>query len=230
MKKIGIIFALKEELEATLKKLTLKNEYKIFDLTFYECEKKDKECILVECGIGKVNAARCTQILIDNLEVDCILNIGVAGGVSKKVNICDVVIGDKLVQHDFDLRAFNHERGYIPNVGLYVNCDEYLIRTAEKIKIDTNTHVGTIASGDIFVTELNMGEKINSKFGALCVEMEGASIAQVCYLSNVPFLVIRSISDSPNKSANNNITFDEFLEKSSNTVAKFVNKLIEKID
>ena len=75
-----------------------------------------------------------------------------------------------------------------------------------------------------------MGEKINSKFGALCVEMEGASIAQVCYLSNVPFLVIRSISDSPNKSANNNITFDEFLEKSSNTVAKFVNKLIEKID
>lgn len=230
MSKIGLIFAMKEELEETLKYFNKKNEYKIFDLLFYECEYVGKECILVECGIGKVNAARCTQILIDNLEVDYIINVGVAGAVSKKVNICDIVVGNKLIQHDFDLRPFNYERGYIPNVGQYVECDEYLIRLSKDISTSSSTHFGVIASGDIFVTEELMGKKINDKFNALCVEMEGASIAQVCYLSNVPFLVIRSISDSPNKDANNNLTFDEFLEKSSKEAANFIIKLIEKID
>ena len=230
MSKIGLIFAMKEELEATLKYFTKKNEYKIFDLLFYECEYENKECVLVECGIGKVNAARCSQILIDNIEVDYIINVGVAGGVSKKVSICDIVIGDRLIQHDFDLRPFNYERGYIPNVGQYVDCDEYLVRLAKDIKTKSKTHVGVIASGDIFVTEELMGQKINKKFEALCVEMEGASIAQICYLSNVPFLVIRSISDSPNKEANNNITFDEFLDQSSKEAAKFITKLIKKIE
>ena len=190
MSKIGIIYAIKEELDASLEYFDKENEYKLFDLTFYECKYKEKECVLVQCGIGKVNAARCTQILIDNIEVDYIINVGVAGGVSKDVKICDVVIGNKLIQHDFDLRPFNYERGYIPNVGQFINCDEYLIRNAEKIKIDAKTHVGVIASGDIFVTEELMGKKINDKFNALCVEMEGASIAQICYLSNIPFLVM----------------------------------------
>ena len=230
MSKVGIIYAIKEELDASLEYFTKVNEYKLFDLIFYECKYKEKECVLVQCGIGKVNAARCTQILIDNIEVDYIINVGVAGGVSKDVKICDVVIGNKLIQHDFDLRPFNYERGYIPNVGQYINCDEYLVRLSEKIKIDANTHVGVIASGDIFVTEELMGKKINGKFNALCVEMEGASIAQICYLSNIPFLVIRSISDSPNKEANNNLTFDEFVEKSSKVAAEFITKLIEKID
>ena len=205
------------------------NNYKIFDLEFYECEYNNKSCVLVECGIGKVNAARCTQILIDNIKVDYILNVGVAGGVSKKVSIGDVVIGDKLIQHDFDLRPFNYERGFIPNVGKFIPCDEYLIKLASEIKLDVRSVVGTIASGDIFVTEEVMWEKINTKFDALCVEMEGASIAQICYLSHIPFLVIRSISDSPNKEANNYATFDEFLKSSADVASKFLLELIEKI-
>ena len=229
MNKIGIIFAMKEELEAVLKKVKLINSYKIFDLEFYECEYKNKSCVLVECGIGKVNAARCTQIIIDNIKVDYVLNVGVAGGVSKKVNIGDVVIGDRLIQHDFDLRPFNYERGFIPNVGKFIPCDEYLIKLASEIKLEVKSMVGTIASGDIFVTEEEMGEKINNKFDALCVEMEGASIAQICYLSHIPFLVIRSISDSPNKEANNYKTFDEFLEHSANVASEFLLKLIDKI-
>ena len=229
MNKVGIIFAMKEELEAVLKKMTLINEYKIFDLTFYECSFDNRTCVLVESGIGKVNASRCTQVLIGNIKVDCILNVGVAGGVSEKLKIGDVVIGDKLIQHDFDLRPFNYERGYIPNVGKYVYCDEYLVKLATEIKTKSKSYVGTIASGDIFITERSMGEKINAKFDALCVEMEGASIAQTCYLSRIPFLVIRSISDSPNKEANNNITFDEFLEYSSNMVAEFLIKLLKKM-
>ena len=225
--RIGIIFAMKEELDELLKIMTLKNNYKIFNLDFYECNFDNKDIILVESGIGKVNAARTAQILIDNLKVDYIFNIGVAGSTSPSVSICDIVIGDKLVQHDFDITPFNHEKGYIPNVGIYINADEFLLNKAKNISIDTNIHVGTIASGDIFVTDSKMSNKISSKFNALCTEMEGASIAQVCYLSLIPFLVIRSISDSVNGS--NELTYDEFLLISSKTVAKFMYKLLKEI-
>ena len=228
MKKIGIIFAMKEELDALLNELNLVNEYKLFDLTFYECKFNDVKCILSISGVGKVNAARCTQILIDNFDVDFIFNIGVAGSISKEVNICDIVIADKLVQHDFDITSFNHKKGYIPNVGDFVSCDEYLIKIANEIETDSKKHIGTIASGDIFVTDTSMSNKIFTKFNALCVEMEGASIAQVCYLSHIPFLVIRSISDSPNNE-DNEITYEEFLELSSKTIAKFMMKLLEKM-
>lgn len=227
MKKLGIIFALKEELDALLKVLTLKNEYNIFELTFYECELNDKQIVLVESGIGKVNSARTTQILIDNFKVDYIFNIGVAGAVSKDVDICDIVIGENLVQHDFDVTPFDYEKGFIPKVGKYLPSDEYLLKLAKEIKIDTNIHIGVIASGDIFVNDPKMSEKINTKFNALCTEMEGASIAQVCYLSHIPFLVIRSISDSVN--GNNELTYDDFLLLSSKMVANFMKELLEKI-
>lgn len=229
MSKIGLIFAMKEELNEVLKYMKKVNEYKLFDLDFYECKFDDKEYILVECGIGKVNAARCTQILIDNLKIDYIINVGVAGGIDKNVNICDIVIADKLIQHDFDLRPFNYERGYIPNVGDYIKCDDYLVCEAKKININTNVHVGTIASGDIFITEQEMSRKINEKFSALCVEMEGASIAQTCFLSKVPFLIVRSISDSPYKNKDNHLTYEEFLEESSKTAALLIKKLVKRI-
>ena len=228
MKKIGIIFAMKEELEALLNEINLINEYRIFDLIFYECRYKNLDCILVESGIGKVNSARCTQILIDNMEVDYIFNVGVAGSVNNSVNVCDIVIGSNLVQHDFDLTSFNREKGDIPNVGKYINCDEYLVRIASEVNIYNNVHVGTIASGDIFISDNKMSEKIASKFNALCVEMEGASIAQVCYLSGIPFLVIRAISDSPND-VNNKLTYDEFLSISSKMVANFMVQILNKL-
>ena len=230
MSKIGVIFAMKEELDEVLKQVDIKNEFNVFGLDFYNVVFKDTECILVECGVGKVNAARTTQIMIDVMKVDYIINVGVAGGVSNSLNVCDIVIGEKLVQHDFDITAFDHAKGYIPNVGVYLNSDEYLLRIAEKEKEsfnETNFHKGVIASGDIFCTSEKMSKKINEKFNALCVDMEGASIAQVAYLSGVPFLVVRSISDIPNN--NNKITYEEFLEESSKVVAKFLLSMIEKI-
>jgi len=230
MSKIGVIFAMKEELDEVLKQVDIKNEFNVFGLDFYSVVFKDTECILVECGVGKVNAARTTQIMIDVMKVDYIINVGVAGGVSNSLNVCDIVIGEKIVQHDFDITAFDHAKGYIPNVGVYLNSDEYLLRIAEKEKEsfnETNFHKGVIASGDIFCTSEKMSKKINEKFNALCVDMEGASIAQVAYLSGVPFLVVRSISDIPNN--NNKITYEEFLEESSKMVAKFLLSMIEKI-
>lgn len=230
MKKIGIIFAMKEELDALLEKTDITNEYNIFDLTFYEVVIDDKKCILVESGIGKVNAARSCQILIDNMQVDVVFNIGVAGGVDETLQVGDIVIGERLVQHDFDITAFNHEKGYIPNVGVYIDSDDYLMSLAKNIAKKSNLNIvsGVIASGDIFCTEVKMSEKINNKFEALCVEMEGASIAQVCYLSHVPFLIIRSISDVLNN--DNVVTYEEFLESSSKKVAMFLKEIINEFD
>ena len=230
MKKIGIIFAMNEELQELLKYLEIKNEYLIFDLKFYEGTINDSECVLVESGVGKVNAARCSQILIDNMKVEYVFNIGVAGGVSSELNVGDIVIGKRLVQHDFDITAFNHQKGYIPNVGIFIESDEYLVNLANSC-VDLGDYrilTRTIASGDIFCTESWMSEKIRKKFDALCVEMEGASIAQVCYLSHIPFLIIRSISDTPNN--NNVMTYEEFLEKSSQNVALFLMKILNKLN
>lgn len=224
--RFGIIFAMKEELKEFVKYLNITNEYKIFDLDFYEGTIGKNRCILVECGVGKVNAARCTQILIDNMKLDYIINIGVAGSVSNKVDIGDIVIGEKLVQHDFDITPFNYEKGYVPGVGVYVKADEYLLLKArENFTLNgCNLKIGTIASGDIFVSERKMSEKINKKFDALCTEMEGASIAQVCYLCHIPFLVIRCISDSPN--GNNVLTYEKILEDSSRNVATFLKDIL----
>ena len=228
MAKIGIIFAMKEELEELEYLININNQYNIFDCVFYEGIINNHELVLVEAGIGKVNAARCCQILIDNMEVDYIFNIGVAGSVSKAVNIGDVVIGEKLVQHDFDITAFDHQKGYIPNVGTFIESDEYLLKVAKGTKTKVNLHCGVIASGDIFCTEKWMSEKIAVKFEALCVEMEGASIAQVCYLSHIPFLVIRSISDTIYEE-DNKIAYEEFLKTSSKVVANYLKNIIESL-
>lgn len=228
MAKIGIIFAMREELDELQKQINIKNEYNIFDCVFYEGTLNTHELVLVEAGIGKVNAARCCQILIDNMEVDYVFNIGVAGSVSKKVHVGDIVLGEKLVQHDFDITAFQHEKGFIPNVGTFIYSDEYLVKSAMSARKDKKIHCGVIASGDIFCTEKWMSEKIASKFQALCVEMEGASIAQVCFLSHIPFLVIRSISDSIYED-NNETTYKEFLKTSSKIVADYLKKIIESL-
>ena len=223
MKTIGIIFAMKEEIDELIKYVNITRENRIFDLVFYEGKINDVNCVLVMSGVGKVNAARCTQVLIDNYKLDYIINIGVAGGVSKNVSVLDIVVASKLVQHDFDITAFDHEKGYIPNIGTYIECDSGLVNLAKKV--DSSVHIGVIASGDIFCTEKKMSEKINNKFNALCVEMEGASIAQVAYLCNIPILVIRSISDTPYEE-NNKITYEEFLKKSCVHVAKYLYNII----
>lgn len=229
MGKIGIILAMEEELQELLPYLKEKQEIKIFDLAFYEGLISNQECILVLSGIGKVNAARACQILIDNMNVDYVINIGVAAGINKNLNIGDIVIGTKLVQHDFDITSFGHPKGYITGVGKFIETDKYLF---DLFKIsctdDLAIKEGIIASGDIFCTDPLMTNKIKEKFDALCVEMEGASIAQVCFLSGIPFIVIRSISDIPNN--NNQIDFEEFLKEASQKVAKVLVRTVAKIN
>lgn len=222
MKTIGIIFAMQEELIELKKYLHINNEKKIYDLIFYEATLNNQNIILTESGIGKTNSARTTQILIDYYKPEAIFNIGVAGGIAKNLKVGDIIISTSLVQHDFDITAFNHPKGYIPNIGNTIPIDNNLLNTTKTI-LDTNNisyKEGVIASGDIFCTKESMATKINTQFNALCVEMEGASIAQTAYLSKTPCLVIRSISDCPDN--NNKVAYEEFLETSSNKVAQIM--------
>ena len=222
MKTIGIIFAMQEELIELKNYLHINKEKKIYDLTFYEATLNNQNIILTESGIGKTNAARTTQILIDYYKPEAIFNIGVAGGIAKKLEVGDIIISTSLVQHDFDITAFDHPKGYIPNVGNTIPIDNNLLNTTKTI-LDTNDVAykeGVIASGDIFCTKESMATKINTQFNALCVEMEGASIAQTAHLSKTPCLVIRSISDCPDN--HNKVTYEEFLETSSKKVAQIM--------
>ena len=216
MREYGIIAAMEEEMQEIKNIMTDIVEEKIYELIFIKGRINDKNIVLVEAGIGKVNAARVTQILIDKFNIEAIINVGSAGSANDELDIGDIVIGKKIVQHDFDITAFGHPKGYISNVGQYVESDIHLIKKMEQTinNLDTQEFkikIGTIASGDIFCTELQMKNKIRTKFNADAIEMEGAAIAQVCKLDNIQFIVIRSISDKPN--GNNEITFDKFLEK-----------------
>ena len=225
MKKYGIIAAMQEEMKEIENIMAEKENKKIYELNFITGKINSTQVVLVEAGIGKVNAARTTQILIDNFNIDAIINVGSAGSCNDELDIGDIVIGKEQVQHDFDITAFGHPKGFISNVGQYVESDEALIekmkQTISKMQDDEfKIKIGIIASGDIFCTELKMKEKIRTKFNADAIEMEGAAIAQVCKLDNIPFIIIRSISDKPN--GNNHITFDQFLEKASKRCAKII--------
>ena len=230
MNKIGIIVAMQEELEEVLKIMSDIEEKEIYGISFVDGKIEKEKVVVVKSGVGKVNAARTTQILIDKLDVTKVINVGSAGALNPSLNIGDIVIADKLIQHDFDITAFNHKKGYITGVGDYIYCDENLINKLKKAENKLgnkayNIKTGTIASGDIFCTEINMKNKIYSKFNADCVEMEGAAIAQVCYLDKIPFIVIRSISDSPN--GNNAIVFDEFVKLASKRCASILKEFFK---
>lgn len=230
MKKIGIIAAMYEEARE-IEKMMIDIQINIkYDLKFIEGNIKNREVVLVQCGVGKVNAARTTQILIDKYDISEIINVGSAGAGSNDVTIGDIVIGKELVQHDFNITAFGHERGYITDLGKKIEGDPILIEKMANVikelsKEDFKIKIGNIASGDIFCTEPKMKEKIFSYTNADAIEMEGAAIAQVAYLDKIPCVVIRSISDDPN--GDNHITFEEFLELASKRCAKIIEKYCE---
>ena len=231
--RIGIITAMQEELDAIKLKMTNITEESIYELVFYRGMIEKKECILVKCGVGKVNAARTTQILINSYSVSKIINVGSAGGLNNNLKIGDIIIGKELVQYDFDITAFGHEKGYITGVGKNMYSDEKLIQICEKIinktneKKEFNAIIGKIATGDMFCTSIIKKEKIYNEFEADCIEMEGAAIAQVCQLDNVGCLVIRGISDVPN--GKNEIEFDKYLKVASERCGIIIQKMCQLI-
>ena len=213
---IGIIAAESKEMNEIKKLMKNIEEKDLFNLQFFTGKIEEEECVLVECGEGKVNAARTTQIMIDNFKIDKLVNVGSAGA----------------IQYDFDISGLGYEKGEICNIGKYIYCDKTLVeeckQAIENIENDSyKVVIGTIATADSFCDKPEIAKMVRKEFNAECVEMEGAAVAQVCYLDKIPFLVIRGISDTPN--GNNKIDFRKYLEVASKQSAKILQNLI-KID
>ena len=216
MKNIGIIVAMDEEREEIINLMKDTEVKQVYNLRFIKGTIEGKQCILIKCGVGKVNAARATQVMLDHFKIDYVINIGVGGSLNSLLDIGDVVIAKKVVQHDFDITAFGHSKGYITGVGAFIESDAELLEEFSEVleNMPEKTYkakVGIIATGDIFCTGSWMKDKIRAKFDADVVDMECAAIGQVCYLNEKPFIAIRSISDTPNgdnvKIYDNNIKF-----------------------
>ena len=225
MKYIGIVVAMDEEREEILELMTNVQVKQIYNLRFLTGKINNRDCILIKSGVGKVNAARTTQVLLDNFEVEFVINAGAAGAVNYLLNIGDIVIAKHVVQHDFDITAFGHSKGYITGVGDKVQCDLGLVSAFENMlknmpELSYNIKLGIVASGDIFCTSIDMKNKINSKFNADVVDMECAAVGQVCYLDDIPFISIRCILDVPD--GQNKKTFDDNLKLASKRCAKLI--------
>ena len=232
---IGIIVATDEELIEIRNIMDSFEEKDIYELTFVKGKINNKKVIVVKCGIGKVNAARTTQVLIDNFKISKIINIGAAGGINPELKIQDIVIGDRLVQYDFDISASgDYEKGEITDVGKYMVSDSELINICKsvlekRIQNDVKVVIGTIATADYFCSDPEIAENTRKEFKADCIDMVGAAIAQVCYLDKIPFLVIRGISDTPN--GHNEMDYYTYCHIAAKHAAEFLQDLLwEDID
>ncbi len=232
MKKIGIIGAMDEEIEDILKEMDGIRIGTGAGLTFYMGKYDSVEIVAVKSGIGKVNAALCTQKLISDFHVDGVINTGIAGGVTPGLKVLDQVVSSDAVQHDVDASAFGYNPGVIPQLATSVFiADSRLREAAAAVHAEggfSNQLVeGRIASGDVFVADREQKKKIYDEFKPLCVEMEGAAIAQVCCLNGVPFLVLRCISDLADEKAD--ITYEELSAKAAEMSSRLVLGMISKL-
>ena len=206
MRRIGIIGAMEVEVEKLKARMENVEITRRASMEFYEGTLEDKNVVVVRSGIGKVNAAVCTQILIDEFEAEAVINTGIAGSLNADINIGDLVISTDLVHHDMNAVAFGYPVGQIPQMEAFsFRSDENLrklaVQACRDVNPDIEVYEGRIASGDQFVADQGVKDEIIKNFDACAVEMEGAAIAQAAYLNNVPFLVVRAISDKADGSA-----------------------------
>ena len=206
MKTIGIIGAMEVEVAILKEKMEDVRIIKKASMDFYEGKIDEKKVVVVRSGIGKVNAGICAQILADVFSVDAIINTGIAGSLNKNINIGDIVLSTDVVQHDMDATGFGYRKGQIPQMPVFFfNADDNLRRLAAEVCKEVNPDIqvfeGRIASGDQFVCDQDVKNRIVSEFSAYATEMEGAAIGQAAYLNEIPFLVVRAISDKADGSA-----------------------------
>ena len=228
--KIGIIGAMDVEVDTLKEASDIKTVTKIADMEFCEGALGGKNVVIVKCGMGKVNAGICANTLINDIDCDKIINTGVAGSLDNRIDIGDFVVSTDAVQHDFNVEAIGFEKGEIPYTGLYsFPANESLRSTAVKAvqesASDVNVFEGRVRSGDQFISTKEQKDKIISDFGGLCCEMEGAAIAQACFLNDTPFVVIRAISDKPNETEF--VDYKVFEAQAAARCAKIVQYMIE---
>ncbi|MGX9135355.1 5'-methylthioadenosine/S-adenosylhomocysteine nucleosidase [Rummeliibacillus sp. JY-2-4R] len=229
--KIAVIGAMEEEVELLRNALENTSTKTIANSEYTEGTYEGKEVILLKSGIGKVNAAMSTTILLDEYNPDVVINTGSAGGYDENLEVGAIVISDEVRHHDVDATIFGYEVGQVPQMPAAFKSDEKLMKLAEEAVSEIGEHqfaVGLITTGDSFMNDPVRVEKVRGYFPTMkAVEMEAAAVAQVCYQFGTPFVVIRALSDIAGKESN--ISFDEFLPVAAKHSTQIVLKVISKL-
>ena len=223
---IGIIGAMDIEVDGIVASMTNTTVEEISGVKYYNGILEGKEVVVARCGIGKVFAAICSQTMILKYNPCVIINTGVAGSLSSELDILDVAVANKVVQHDMDTSAIGDPKGLISGINvIYFETDKYTTEKLQIAAIDSSckTKMGIIASGDKFMSIPSEKQEIKSEFDAIACEMEGASIGHVCYVNNVPFGVIRAISDSDGAE----MDYMTFAEKAAQNSIKITKKFVQ---
>ncbi len=227
---IGIIAAMEEEIEILKSQIAELEEIKIAHTVFYKGLLNGKEVILTQSGIGKVNVAISTALLINEFKPAYIINTGSAGALQPGLSLGDVVISSEVAYHDADARAFGYEIGQIPGMPATYKADQELFKKVDKVlkSLSQNGKEGLIVSGDSFIGTSAQRQTILASFPhALAAEMEAAAIAQTCFQFNTPFIITRAISDLADEEAG--MTFEAFLKVASQSSSKMVSELVKEL-
>lgn len=229
---IGIIGAMDEEVAKVKEQMSQVEINTLAGMDFYLGNLGNKEVVVVRSGIGKVNAAVCSQILADRYHVRAIINTGIAGSLKNEINIGDVVLSTDALQHDMDASGFGYPFGQVPRMEvLSFKTDQYLLEVAkaccEKHVPEIGVHIGRVVSGDQFISDKKKKQWLVDTFAGYCTEMEGAAIAQVAYLNKIPCLIIRAISDKADDSAE--IDYSEFEASAIRHSVKLLTAMIEEL-
>ena len=226
MSKIGIIGAMDLEVDSLKAEMTVSKVEKRAGMEFFEGTLNGASVVIVRCGIGKVNAALCAQLLADQFQVTHIINTGVAGSLNAKLDIGDILISSDALQHDMDVTILGYQPGEVPQLGLReFPADKRLAELAktacEKANPDICVMFGRVVSGDQFISSKEVKNRLIQQFAGDCTEMEGAAIAQAAYLNDIPFVIIRAISDKADDSSEMDYpTFEAAAAKHSAALVK----------
>ena len=213
---IGIIGAMDQEVRTLVNEMSEKSVNKKAGMEFCSGRLLGKDVTVVISGVGKVSAAACTQILVDDYHVDAVINSGVAGSLDSRIDIGDIVVSTDAVQHDVEATIWGYMPGEIPILKkAYFEADpglrKVIVDACRKVNTDIHVFEGRVASGDQFVSSMEQKKKIRDTFHACCAEMEGCAIAQTAWLNRIPFVIIRAISDKADNSAT--MDYNEFEKK-----------------
>jgi adenosylhomocysteine nucleosidase len=223
---IGIIVAMEEEIQFLLSKMCIEAEQNYKTLHFYIGKFAQKDIVVVKSGIGKVNAALATTLLIKEFAPSYIINTGSSAGLHPQMNITDIAISARTFHHDFDLTPIGFSKGEIPGLPIYFDADEKILKHIYEKHLSENIFIGDIASGDHFVTSESYVKELKSNNpNLIAIDMEAVAIAQVCYFFDCPYIVVRSISDVPGKEEQH-ISFDKFVQLAGAKSAEFALQIL----
>lgn len=225
---IGIIGAMDEEVAILMENMIEKEESIVANCLFTSGKLMEQDVVLLQSGIGKVNAAMATTIMHERFSPSHVINTGSAGGFSKQLEVGDIVISTQVVHHDVDVTAFDYTYGQVPGMPAMFSANEDLIEKAMNAAnaLDVQVEKGLIATGDSFMEDPEQVAFASEKFPEmLAAEMEAAAIAQVCHHYNTPFVVVRALSDIAGKQSS--ISFDAFLDKAAKNAASLIMEMLK---